>query len=55
MGAIFVPVSLAAAGVQWVLFHLTGVGSLVALDGRGGAVTAFLALVTAASAQRSHR
>jgi hypothetical protein len=46
MGAIFVPVSLATAGIQWVLFHLTSMGSLVALDGRDGAVTAFLALVT---------
>jgi hypothetical protein len=45
MGAIFIPVALITAGIQWVLFHLTGAGSLVALDGRGGAVTAFLALV----------
>jgi hypothetical protein len=45
MGAIFVPVAVITAGIQWVLFHLTGAGSLVALDGRGGAVTAFLALV----------
>jgi len=46
MGAIFVPISLATAGIQWLLFHLTGIESLVALDGRDGAVTAFLALVT---------
>jgi hypothetical protein len=45
MGAIFVPVAVVTAGVQWVLFHLTGAGSLVALDGRGGAVTALLALL----------
>jgi hypothetical protein len=46
MGVIFVPVSLLTAGIQWVLFHLTTIGSLVALDGRGGAVSALLALVT---------
>jgi len=44
-GAIFVPISLVAAGIQWVLFHLTAVAPLVALDGRHGAVTAFLALL----------
>jgi hypothetical protein len=45
-GAIFVPVSLAAAGIQWLLFHLTPIESLVALDGRGGPVSAFLAFLT---------
>jgi hypothetical protein len=45
MGVIFVPVSLIAAGIQWVLFHLTGIEGLVALDGRHGAVTALLALL----------
>jgi hypothetical protein len=45
MGAIFVPVSLIAAGIQWLLFHLTGIKGLVALDGRHGAVTALLALL----------
>ena len=45
MGVIFVPVAVVTAGIQWVLFHLTGAEALVALDGRGGAVTAFLALV----------
>jgi hypothetical protein len=45
MGVIFVPVSIVAAGIQWVLFHVTSIESLVALDGRHGAVTAFLALV----------
>jgi len=46
MGAIFLPVALITGGIQWVLFHLTAIGSFVALDGRGGAATAFLALVT---------
>jgi ABC-type sugar transport system permease subunit len=46
MGAIFLPVALITAAIQWVIFHLTPIGSLVALDGRGGAVTAFVALVT---------
>jgi hypothetical protein len=44
-GAIFVPIALIAAGVQWVIFHLTSVAPLIALDGRHGAVTAFLALL----------
>jgi hypothetical protein len=48
MGAIFVPVAGVTAGIQWALFHLTGIGSLVALDGHAGAVTAFLALLTGA-------
>jgi hypothetical protein len=39
LGAIFIPVSLLTAAVQWALFHLTGVGAFVALDGRLGAVT----------------
>jgi hypothetical protein len=46
MGAIFLPVAVITGGIQWVLFHLTAIGSFVALDGRGGAATAFLALVT---------
>jgi hypothetical protein len=45
MGAIFVPVAIVTAGIQWVLFHLTGAEGLVALDGRDGPVTAFLALI----------
>jgi hypothetical protein len=45
MGAIFVPVSVIAAGIQWLLFHLTGIKGLVALDGRHGALTALLALL----------
>jgi hypothetical protein len=44
-GAIFVPVYLVAAGIQWVIFHVTTVAPLVALDGRHGAVTAFLAVL----------
>jgi hypothetical protein len=38
-------VYLAAAAIQWVIFHLTSVAPLVALDGRHGAVTAFLAVL----------
>lgn len=34
-----------AAAIQWVIFHLTSVAPLVALDGRHGAVTAFLAIL----------
>jgi hypothetical protein len=44
-GASFMPVYLVAAAVQWVIFHLTSVAPLVALDGRHGAVTAFLAIL----------
>ena len=44
-GAIFIPVYLIAAGLQWAIFHLTSVAPLVALDGRHGAVTAFLAVL----------
>jgi hypothetical protein len=45
-GVIFIPVSFAAAGVQWVLFNLSPVEDIVALDGRGGAVTGSLAFLT---------
>lgn len=45
MGLIFVPISVVAAAVQWVLFHLTAVENFVALDGRHGVVTALLALL----------
>lgn len=45
LGAIFVPISLLAAGVQWLLFHPTGLAAFVALDGRRGAVTALFALL----------
>ncbi len=44
-GAIFVPVYLVAAAIQWVVFHLSSVAPLVALDGRHGAVTALLAVL----------
>jgi hypothetical protein len=44
-GAIFVPVYLVAAAIQWVVFHLSSVAPLIALDGRHGAVTAFLAVL----------
>ena len=44
-GAIFVPVYLVAAAIQWVVFHLSGIAPLIALDGRHGAVTAFLAVL----------
>jgi hypothetical protein len=44
-GAIFVPVYLAAAGIQWIVFHLSSAAPLVALDGRHGAVTALLAVL----------
>jgi hypothetical protein len=38
-------VYLIAAAIQWVIFHLTSIAPLVALDGRHGAVTAFLAVL----------
>jgi hypothetical protein len=44
IGAVFIPVSLVAGAVQWFLFHLTGLASLVGLDGPKGAGTAALAL-----------
>jgi hypothetical protein len=44
-GATFIPVYLVAAGIQWVIFHLSSAAPLVALDGRHGAVTAFLAVL----------
>ena len=45
IGLIFIPVAALAGGVQWVLFHLTGVRELVAVDGKGGVGTAFVALL----------
>ncbi len=39
LGLVFVPVAALADGIQWVLFHLTGLASFVALDGKKGAVT----------------
>jgi hypothetical protein len=44
-GVIFIPVYIAAASIQWAVFHLTSIAPLVALDGRHGAVTAFLAVL----------
>lgn len=44
IGAVFIPVSIAAGGLQWVLFHLTGMAGFIRLDGRHGAVTTVLAL-----------
>jgi len=45
IGVIFIPVSVFAAAVQWVVFHLTGIDRFIALDGKGGAGSAFLALL----------
>jgi hypothetical protein len=45
LGAMFIPLSLLAAAVQWVLFHLTGLGAFVALDGKLGAVTLLFTLL----------
>ena len=45
IGAVFIPVSMVAAAVQWVLFHRTGLAGFVDLDGKRGAITAFLALL----------
>jgi hypothetical protein len=45
VGAIIVPLTLAAIGIQWVLFHLTGIKHFVALDGRHGAATAFVTVL----------
>ena len=45
IGLLFIPISALAAGVQWTLFHLTSIGNFVALDGRLGAGTVFLALL----------
>jgi hypothetical protein len=44
-GVIFVPVYIVAASIQWVIFHISSVAPLIALDGRHGAVTAFLAVL----------
>ena len=44
-GAIFLPVYIVAAAIQWVIFHLSSIAPLVALDGRHGAVTALLAVL----------
>ena len=44
-GVIFIPIYVMAAALQWVVFHVTSIAPLVALDGRHGAVTAFLAVL----------
>lgn len=45
LGLVFVPVAALAAAVQWVLFHLTGLASFVALDGKKGGVTILLTVI----------
>jgi hypothetical protein len=45
LGAVLLPMSVLAGAVQWLLFHLTGLGTFVALDGKQGAVTALFALL----------
>jgi hypothetical protein len=45
LGLIFIPVGALTAAVQWVLFHLTGLSSFVALDGKRGAVTVLFAVM----------
>ncbi len=45
LGAIFIPLGVLAGALQWVLFHLTGVGALVALDGKRGVVTILFSLL----------
>lgn len=44
IAAVFIPVSVVAGGVQWILFHLTGLAGFITLDGQHGAGTAALAL-----------
>jgi hypothetical protein len=45
IGLIFIPASVLAGAVQWVLFHLTRIDHFVALDGKHGAGTECLALL----------
>ena len=45
IGLIFIPISVVAGAAQWVLFHVTDVDHFVALDGKGGAGTAALAVL----------
>jgi hypothetical protein len=45
IGAVFIPVSMVAAAIQWLLFHRTGLAGFVDLDGKRGAITTFLALL----------
>ena len=45
IGAIFIPISVVAAVVQWLVFHLTPLDKFVALDGPGGSGTVLLSLI----------
>jgi hypothetical protein len=45
IGVIFIPFGVLAGVLQWLLFHLTSVDHFVALDGKGGAGTALVALL----------
>jgi hypothetical protein len=45
IGVIFIPVAMATAGLQWVLFHLTGLEDFVKIDGGHGLATVLLALL----------
>ena len=45
IGLVFIPVAVVTGGVQWVLFHLTGLENFVKVDGGHGPATAFLALL----------
>jgi hypothetical protein len=45
LGAIFIPLSLLTGALQWVLFHLTGLGAFVALDGKRGVITVLFSLL----------
>jgi hypothetical protein len=45
LGALLLPVSVLAGAVQWLLFHSTGLGTFVALDGKRGAITVLFALL----------
>ncbi|MGN6170442.1 MAG: hypothetical protein ACTHQQ_20060 [Solirubrobacteraceae bacterium] len=45
IGLVFIPVAVVSSGIQWVLFHLTGLEDLVKVDGAHGPATVFLALL----------
>jgi hypothetical protein len=45
IGLVFIPVAVVSGGVQWVLFHLTGLEDFVKVDGGHGPATVFLALL----------
>ncbi len=44
IGAIFIPISVVAAGAQWLVFHLTPLEKLLTLDGPRGSGTVLLSL-----------